>query len=41
MDAQVLKLLLPHRHELLEVAQVRPLCQAGRANTYRLEALQP
>jgi hypothetical protein len=41
MGAQVLKLLVPHGHELLEVAQIGPLCQAGRANTCRLEALQP
>jgi len=41
MGAQVLKLLVPHRHELLEVAQIGPLCQAGRPNTRRLEALQP
>ncbi|WBM49627.1 hypothetical protein [Pseudomonas putida] len=31
MGAQVLKLLVPHGHELLEVAQIRPLRQAGRA----------
>jgi len=41
MGAQVLKLLEPHGHELLEVAQIGPLCQAGRPNTRRLEALKP
>lgn len=41
MGVQVLKLLMPHGHELLEVAQIGPLCQSGRANTCRLEALQP
>ncbi|MEX5322529.1 hypothetical protein WCE04_24735 [Pseudomonas shirazica] len=37
----MLKLLVPHGHELLEVAEIGPLCQAGRANTCSLEALQP
>ncbi|ERL01321.1 hypothetical protein O999_23080 [Pseudomonas putida LF54] len=41
MGAQVLKLLVPHGHELLKVAQIGPLFQPGRANTCRLEALQP
>lgn len=41
MGFQVLKLLVPNGHELLEIAQIGPLCQAGRANTCRLEALQP
>ncbi|SEC47107.1 hypothetical protein SAMN05216205_2416 [Pseudomonas mohnii] len=41
MGVQVLKLLVPQGHELLEVAQIGPLCQAGKANTCRLEALQP
>ncbi len=41
MGAQVLKLLVPHSHELLEVAQIGPLCQPGSPNTRRLKALQP
>ncbi|PXX72590.1 hypothetical protein D906_00577 [Pseudomonas sp. LAIL14HWK12:I1] len=41
MGVQVLKLLLPPGHKLLEVAQIGPLCQPGRPNTCRLEALQP
>ncbi|MOA52958.1 hypothetical protein D3C78_1763410 [compost metagenome] len=41
MGVQVLKLLVPQLHEFLKVAQIGPLCQAGRANTCRLEALQP
>lgn len=41
MGTQVVKLLVPHGHELLEVAQIGPLCQAGRAHTCRLETLQP
>ncbi len=41
MGVQVLELLVPHRHKLLEVAQIGPLCQAGRTDTRRSEALQP
>lgn len=33
MGVQVLKLLVPHLHEFLEVAQIGPFYQAGRANT--------
>lgn len=41
MGVQVLKFLVPQGHELLEVAQIGPLSQAGKANTCRSEALQP
>ncbi len=41
MGVQVLELLVPHRHKLLEVTPIGPLCQPGRPNTRRLEALQP
>lgn len=41
MAVQVFKLLMLHDHELLEVKHKGPLCQAGRANSGSLEALQP
>lgn len=41
MGVQVLELLVPHRHKLLEVTPIGPLCQAGRPDTRRSEALQP
>jgi hypothetical protein len=41
MGVQVLKLLVPYRYKLFEVAQIGPFCQAGRSKARRSEPMQP